>query len=442
MWNVEELFVLSDLHLAAERDAGLFQSDSELAECLLWILTETQDSVTVLAGDILDFLVLDSGSTKLDFDRLGDRTNSIIDHHAEVFDSLAALARSPRHRLVIMGGNHDPELIFPTVQEAIERRLGSNFASPTVRWLVQGEALRLCVGNAIVLVEHGNVLDPWNRINHSTLQSAFSLASRNLSDVSDYQPPAGSRLVLEVASEMRNSFGWIDYLKPETEAVLPLLWHFSTWKQRKLILNLADDYLSMKSFALVKKIGNARNPERLYRGEKEVENSEKDQAFKEWVRSVSEGERLTLGSNSKDTKLVEKLRSVSAQDSFFEIDQPDESVTDLQPVFDRGADLVIHGHTHAAKAYATAGGFYVNTGTWGRLLRLPMSYEDDAVWTSFLNRLLTNDVESFSRPTLARVQHLQNDLTTANLLEWRPPGPIILAARSFRDRQTAWQTAG
>jgi hypothetical protein len=208
-----------------------------------------------------------------------------------VFDALSGLAQSPSHRLVIMGGNHDPELIFPAVREAVERRLGVGFMNPGVCWLVHGEALRLRVGDAVVLAEHGNSLDPWNRIDHAALQSALSLASRNLSDVSDYQPPPGSRLVLEVVNVLRKDYGWVDCLKPETEAVLPLLWHFSTPAQRCLIFNLADEYLSMKVFA--HNLDKRRNPERLYKGEKEAEDSQKDRAFREWVDAVHEEERLT-----------------------------------------------------------------------------------------------------------------------------------------------------
>jgi UDP-2,3-diacylglucosamine pyrophosphatase LpxH len=440
MWDTKDLFVLSDLHLAAERDQGSFQSDAELSACLGWILRETCESLTVLAGDILDFLAVTNGNRKGSFDHLGDQTQSIIEHHPEVFEALTNLARSPHHQLVILGGNHDPELIFPTVQEALERRLGGDLSNPPVRWLVHGEALRVRVGEAVVLSEHGNALDPWNRINHAALQSAFSLASRNLSDVSDYQQPPGSRLVLEVLSQLRDSYHWVDCLKPETEAVLPLLWHFSTWKQRKLIFDLADDYLSMKVFALNKKIGNAHNPERLYKGEKETENSEKDRVFKEWIDAVYEQQRLTLGGERKEGKLINALRSVSARDTFFEVERPDESAKYLQPIFQSGADVVIHGHTHSAKACALEGGLYINTGTWAQLLRLPQSYETDETWKDFLNLLRKNDVESFRRPTFARVRSdSDRGVTTAALLEWRQQGPETLTSRQFSGRETGWR---
>jgi UDP-2,3-diacylglucosamine pyrophosphatase LpxH len=442
MWNVEELFVLSDLHLAAERNAGLFQSDAELAACLRWIFNDTRDSLTVLAGDVLDFLILTNGKTKVDLACLGDHTREIIEHHPEVFDALSELARSPRHQLVLMGGDHDSELIFPSVQETIELRLGSGLINPTIRWLVHGEALRVRVGEAVVLIEHGNVLDPWNRINHAALQSAFALVSRNLSAGDDYQPPLGSRLALEVLSQLRGSYQWIDCVKPETEAVLPLLWPFAS-RQQKSILSLAEEYLSDRDFALNKKIGNTRDPERLYKGEKEAENSTQEKVFEDWVREMSTQRRLTPFTGREEGKLIKTLRSVSARDTFFELERPGDSVKYLRPIFEGGTDLVIHGHTHSAKACVVDGGFYINTGTWGQLLRLPRSDDGDRAWQDFLSLLRKNDAECFRHPTLARVRRdPRQGVTAAALLEWQQNGPKTLAARRFSERQSGWQKDG
>jgi UDP-2,3-diacylglucosamine pyrophosphatase LpxH len=443
MWNVEDLFVLSDLHLAAERNAGLFQSDAGLAACLRWILTDTRDSLTVLAGDVLDFLILTNGRAKIDFAHLGDHTREIIEHHPEVFEALSELARSPRHQLVLMSGDHDSELIFPSVRETIELRLGGNFINPPVRWLVHGEALRLRVGEAVALIEHGNVLDPWNRTDHAALQRAFALDSRNLPGGDDYQPPLGRRLVLEVLNQLRGSYHWIDCLKPETEAVLPLLWHFASRQQQKLIISLAEDYLSIRDFALNKKIGNAPNPERLYEGEKEAENSTQDKAFKDWYDEIKDQQSQTPVAVKGEDKLIRKLRPVSARDTFFELERPGDTVKYLRPIFEGGTDLVIHGHTHSAKACAVDGGFYLNTGTWGQVLRLPRRDDGDRAWQDFLNLLRKNDAECLRCPTLARVRRdPRQGVTTTALLEWQQHGPKTLATRRFSDSQSGWQKDG
>lgn len=440
MWDVNEIFVLSDLHLAPERDTGLFQADAALADCLRWIGSESQNGLVVLAGDILDYLVPGNADTRFNANDLRTRTNDILEHHDEIFDALAELAASPDHPLVVLGGNHDPELIFPMVQETIERRLGIDSINPRIRWLVQGEALRLRVGSATVLVEHGNVLDPWNRINYGSLQGASSLASRNLFDAGDYQPPPGSRMVLEVMNKLCKDYPWVNLLKPETEAVVPLIWHFANWRQRQLLFDLADEYLSMKVVAFNQKVGNARHPERLYLGEKENEDSLTDRGFRDWVRATHEEERLVLGNGHKQKALINKLQLVSARDTFFDIDVADASVPYLAPVFDGGADLIIHGHTHSAKLYAASNGLYINTGTWGQLLSLPKSYDDNALWEKFLERLSKNEVASSTRPTLARVNYsTSGNSTSAALLEWQQPAPKVLAERHFTSRQTGWK---
>jgi UDP-2,3-diacylglucosamine pyrophosphatase LpxH len=435
MWNVEELYVLSDLHLSAERDTGTFQSDAELAECLRWILIETRYSLLVLAGDALDLLAPDDGDAETDFNRPAEQMRKIIEYHPQVFEALSNLARSPRHGLIIMSGDRDPELIFPSVQEVVERRLGTDLVGPAVRWVVHGEALHLKVGDAVVLVEHGSTLDPCNRINHVALQLAFSLTSRNLPDISEYRPPLGGRLALEVGRELRSDYPWVDCLKPETEATLPLLWHVASPGQRKSLLNLADEYLSMKAFAHNKK--NSHHPDKLYLGEKEAEDSPRERAFRGWVDAVYQQQSSTHATT--DDHLTEKLRAVSGQGTLFEVEKSGGSDKYLQPMFECGADLIIHGHTRAAKAYMVGRGLYLNTGTWGQFLRLPRSGQGNEAWQDFLRLLRENRVKSFRRPTLARVRHLPaKRVTTAALLEWQQPGAQVLCERRFTGRQTGW----
>jgi UDP-2,3-diacylglucosamine pyrophosphatase LpxH len=472
MSNVEDLFILSDLHLSARRGAGLFQADAELAACLGWILTNTRDSLIVLAGDVLDFLVLSDEDRERGFYDLGERTQEIISSHPEVFKALARLAQSRRHRMVIMGGDHDPELIFPTVQEAIENGLGIHFNNSTIRWLVQGEALRLRVGNAVVLIEHGNSLDPWNRINHSHLRGALSLASRNLLqpirrigqadgtldtsarsgafsyrllDGGDYELPLtlGGKLALAVVHELRDRYRWVDCLEPKTEAILPLLWPFASSTQQTHLLNLVDEYSNLRNKALNEKIGNLRKPERLYSGEKETARSPSDQALEAWAANAREQRRPASSNKQTGEPLIGGLKSISARDDFFEIGKPDDAAVYLRPQFEGGADLIIHGHTHSAKAVPLEGGLYVNTGTWGQLLHLPKSKESLETWQAFLGRLETNDVPSIRRPTFARVQHRKKqNVTTATLLEWQQPRPDALAERRFTDRLGGWRKEG
>lgn len=442
MWRSEEVFVLSDLHLAAENGQGLFQADAELAACLSWILSEASDSTVVLAGDVLDYLVLGEGEVAkdaADFKRVGTRTEGIVAHHPEVFSALAALAQSSRHQLVVLGGNHDPELVLPEAQTVFERRMGGILADPLVRWLVHGEALRLQVGPAVVSIEHGDILDNWNRIDHDALRSALSLVSRNLTDTHDYQQPPGSRLILEAVTELRGCFRWVDFLKPENEAVIPLVHHFASAKQKRLMLRLIDDYFSMKLAAIRKFVARKRSAARLYKAKAESETA-REKAFIKWVNEVKAKGRLTRANKPRSDKFIETLRQVFALDKFFEIDAPDEVSQDLHPLFENGANLVICGHTHSAKAHRLAGGLYLNTGTWGQLLRLPMSYDSDEMWQQFLEQLGSNTAEGFRRPTFAHLKHIPDkQLTQAALLQWQEPQPLALSAWKSDGPKRAWQ---
>lgn len=447
MWNVKELFVLSDLHLTTERNFGLFQADQELADCLDWVLKETEDSVIVLAGDFFDFLVPRTGNgdcrEKLNFEC---RTKQIIEHHPEVFQALTNLVQSGRHRLVVMGGDHDAELAFPEVQEAVERRLGVDFANPVIRWMVQGEGFNLSVGNAVTMIEHGNALSPWNRVDYASLQSDCALASRNLLPFARYERSLGDRLALEVMTPLMDKHRWIDWLKPATDITLPLLWPFGSISERDKISQLGDAYSSMREFAINRKLSNARTAELLYQGEREAETTRKDEIFEDWVRTAFRYVRTVQENNNQtdnireDPKLTEELPGISSRDDFFDTDKPDELVNYLEPIFESGTDLIIHGHTHSAKACLLKGGFYINTGTWGQLLQLPKSNQSEHDWSAFLNRLRTNDVSSLRRPTFARVKHApQQDVTIASLHEWKSAGPTSLATYKFSHRQTGWQ---
>src|SRR5262249_32884089 len=92
-----------------------------------------------------------------------------------------------------------------------------------LRWLTNGEGAFFNVGEANVLIEHGDQYDPWNWIDHEGLRRAICLASRNISYQNIYQSPPGSRLVVNRLHHLRNQFDWIETLQPLTPSILPLL---------------------------------------------------------------------------------------------------------------------------------------------------------------------------------------------------------------------------
>lgn len=449
MFNLKEVVVLSDLHMAAEANSGLFRADTELAACLQWILEQTKECTVILAGDVLDFLALNGDETIESFDLANaeSRCWAIIEHHPKVFDALAALVQSPDHQLTIMGGNHDPELIFPGVQSSFEKRIASTAKRPTLQWFVNGEAFKFQVGSAIVLVEHGDIIDDWNRIDRAALRSALSLSSRGLIHAHNYIPPPGSQLVLDFVTPLKKEFSWIDWLKPEREAVFPLLLEFTSFIQKGRLLRALDEYFWKLERSIVSKVRDRLNKESRFRalgGDNSGNDSiaSRRTQFKEWLLEQQRGDARTLFDSSA-SRLIERLRQVSAEDMFFETETADQSADDVKFLLEQGVDLIVNGHTHSAKAYRLGNGLYINTGTWASLLQLPMSYDNDEIWQKFLIKLRQNDVSPKSRPTFAHIAHNSSDgQTQAALLERTEHQPATLARYQFDSGSRTWRQIG
>src|SRR5205085_9372924 len=88
-------------------------------------------------------------------------------------------------------------------------------------FIFDGEAYQ--VGDA--LIEHGNRYDKWNQIYYDALRHIRSFQSRRQEVPEEYAfpPPPGSEMVRTVINPIKKEYAFIDLLKPETSAVLPIL---------------------------------------------------------------------------------------------------------------------------------------------------------------------------------------------------------------------------
>jgi UDP-2,3-diacylglucosamine pyrophosphatase LpxH len=457
MLTANDVIVLSDVHLAKKKGGTgqeLFQADEALERFLTWTLRNTRNTLVVLNGDIFDFLVVPEGyQYKLaveGFGHLQERTDAIIKDHPGVFNSLAKLTQSRHHQLAFTGGNHDPELAFPVVQQAIEKRLASPGCSNEipVRWLVHGEALSVHVGEARVLVEHGDVLDEWNRINRDALRSAVGLASRGILENHKYTTPPGTEIVVKYIDRLRKNYPWVEMLKPETEAVPWLLLHI-------IPLNELDEYVGVIE-RKVKVTGSgyltdiretyfdeaaryrAVSPRALARGVLSVRDS-----FGNMVNELRRKEIRLLTKKA----LIKKLRRIARTNTFFNVEELDAAIYDnLAFLILKGADLLVHGHTHSAKANRIRvttkdghrDGLYLNSGTWARLMVLPKHDDEEEVWSLFVDGLKRGEAASFERHTFVRVR-FDDRKTTASLCEWKDGGPETLAVYRFVPEQQVWE---
>lgn len=420
MWGVQDVIVLSDLHLSSDEPGqGLFGADRALEEFLLWVVEQTSPTTVVLNGDVFDFLFAKS-LPGLEPDRLERETDAIIESHRPVFAALGKVACSSRHSLVITSGNHDPELIFHGVRRKIEAALGANGHRPLVTWLVYGEALALTVGRARVLIEHGDRLDPWNEIDRNELNSAAILSSRGLTGYHEYVPPLGSQLVINHLLKLRGSYPWVELLKPEREAMLPLLLFLTSFKEKVEHAGVMNLYSAAEVNSRLTKLRRWNDPASQFRKQRGDGTSIGDK-IRAKVESLNRAR-----DEKKRAELVTQLQKAARKDTFFREDVPDgEYTADLEFLLRGRADLLIHGHTHSAKAYQLNGGMYFNSGTWARLLRLPEG-GDKAVWDNFLHSIESNNYEVLERPTFVRVTLDPDGDTRAALHLWPQEEPLAL----------------
>ena len=319
-------------------------------------------------------------------------------------------------------------------------RLAGTPFKPVTRWIVQGETLRIKIGNAQVLIEHGNLFDKFNRVDHNGLRELSSLVNRGFSVNPEnyYDPPFGSRIVLEHVAPIRGEFPWLDYLQPGAEAVYPLMREFTSIKQKASFLKTIQEALWTVSKDELTKFRAYKNPAVAFRGSDGDEDF-----FQEWLslEIKNQSEKRGLLVKATDIELIREL--ISNKKEVFSINTPDYSYESVAILLEHGASLVITGHTHKAKIYAVGKGLYINTGTWAQLLETPGRDESEAVWQKFIDNLRKGsgwEDNSFSRPTFASVEFDSDRmLTTASLMEWKDLEPKVLSKWVWDTQTSQWE---
>ena len=236
----QRVYVISDLHLGGappahpgERGFQLCTQVDALAAFIDQLAAQPvcpDDRVElVINGDFVDFLaeegpVAVAGGTpwspiKDDPKLARQLLLDIAGRNQSVFAALAALQRRG-HTLTLVLGNHDVELAFPAVRAALATLLGVP-PSGALRFFHDGEAYR--VGDA--LIEHGNRYDSFNVVDYDALRRVCALQSRGQAVPEELRLPApvGSQLVAELMNPIKRDYPFIDLLKPESTAAVPLL---------------------------------------------------------------------------------------------------------------------------------------------------------------------------------------------------------------------------
>lgn len=147
---------VSDSHIGGDPGCDGFESPAELEKLFLELADRDGPVELILAGDFFDFLQI--GSVPDGMDRASLTTSR--PEYAGLFAALRSFRSGEGNRVIYLPGNHDAEVWWnPRIQDALrEQGLVDEFAFSYLSTMKAGGKRR------IVYCEHGNQIDPQNRV--------------------------------------------------------------------------------------------------------------------------------------------------------------------------------------------------------------------------------------------------------------------------------------
>lgn len=374
--------IVSDLHLGPgttdSRFAGIedFYADAEWGAFLAREGAKGPTDV-VIAGDFIEFWQIatalhalprpedpsqpPSGPVLGADQAFGEAAiDLVIAAHRDVFRAIGRFVDSGDHRVIVIAGNHDADLLWPKVQLSIARAAGARDPSR----LVFLDAVAYVHGG--VYVAHGHELDAANRF--ATQHAPFGRDARGTCRL---QSNWGEVFVDLFYTETERQVPFIDNLYPENAAILwtvrdnPDLARDLGAAVRAVDMLRAAQGRGLNRDALGHLLQGAlgvtgeRGPEstghvldhvvdRLARGDRTIE------ALVGIVMEVA-----TNPAARTDVSNVEKLQKILFGDSM------ENTAGTIAERYD--ADIVVLGHTHSVGGFAKQlrdGAYYANTGSW------------------------------------------------------------------------------
>jgi UDP-2,3-diacylglucosamine pyrophosphatase LpxH len=430
--------VLSDVHISPPGPLASFHAGDKLASLLARLRSDHGVDTLVLAGDVFDFLALPTATATMHPEQVPAFVSqalsdvSQIDWGKQIFDALGALAVAGT-QIVVIPGNHDPELAHPDVPAILRARCGLAVDDRRLDVYLGSGPWRTAAGVLEVVIGHGHRGDPWNDID-----PAMVLHHATTNPPLPLQLPLGSRLVVGAMRAFRDQYTFVDALKPEMPGVA-------------LLLAYLDPTLAMKHLPGVATFG-ARAwvgglQRRLQRGPtlpagppaaRSAPQPPSDidllaaalfdalaaaertpgtiAAVEGWLAGHGASAAGTLASHGGGRFLLRAaLRLLGRNGTAFDqarVDDADEAIIAEHLPSGCGARVVIAGHTHAARQIRLdADRTYINTGTWTDLIPWPpLGADDDA-------KRFIDDLEANNIPVLRRLTWALIDEHGAQLLD-------------------------
>ncbi|MEZ5352400.1 MAG: metallophosphoesterase [Bryobacteraceae bacterium] len=398
----DELYAVSDLHLGGEDRFPIFTEAAGKAFRAFCerIGKTTKRTAFVVNGDLVDFLA-EKDARYFDPSSAADKLGRIAGDRAfkPVFEGLSAITASPHCHMAITIGNHDIELALPWVQEKLVSLVAASAeARARVTLSLDGTGYRCKVGGTRVVCIHGNDVDYWNLNDYEAIRRAKRRRNFGAAPL-EWVPNAGTKLVVDVMNQLKREYSFVNLLKPEIPAVVPILvaldpaieglarsaaqiagklaWDFSRHKAD--LLGETPTLRSEPDEALLA-MHQAAQPFQSQRSAAEI-LTETERRFEEqvdpyslasdadeqlgYIRSAYEWFR---GNPSEAAR--EALERLAGEKSF-EMGHEDAQAKALDQLIGAGASVVIAGHTHLERSHGRKdGGWYLNSGTWTQLMRV------------------------------------------------------------------------
>lgn len=502
------IFVTSDWHLGGDPDdlpnqligTQICRSAEQITEFIDWVGSESSEfsGVTeiVINGDMVDFLSPDSDfgvkEWIADEDEAIERLDRIIERSRGAaargpFESLREFLAKPTTELTISIGNHDLELSLPRVRRHLAGVLGN---SSRLRFVYDGEP----IVRGRLLIEHGNRYDPWNVVDHSRLRQERSHIARGFSvDESDrdtkfFRPPAGTYLVVHGINSVLAKYPFINLIKPENEAAIPLL--LTMEPKLRGILNIVLGLAPVTLWRLFRgRREDSSTPARPgnLTGARSVSNiGSIDAALNEmlgddaelfppppqvvpmsganvtnritalWNKSrevyASIAERLNLSTLAAEAVDEQKFRQLEIAFQKLEGDRTFDPSRESAGYLDAAIamlntekfDVVVFGHTHLPKKIEVAregksAGIYINAGTWAGVIRLPgkvceASIDGRIARRGFLEDMATHKIYPYLFTCLgyAEVEITGETITSSELCSFTSADPRAASMTEYR----------
>jgi UDP-2,3-diacylglucosamine pyrophosphatase LpxH len=208
--------VISDLHLGSGQPPGSlnpfesFYQDEKLVELLRYYSTdfyEDEDIELIIAGDLYDLLAVrvDGKFPERITEKLAlEKLRLCIAGHPKVHAALRDFVRTPRKRITILPGNHDWELVFWRVQEALREAIAGSRVDARVQFVSDRERYEFDG----VQIHHGMQLEA---VNYHNFREPILRPRRGEPTLNI---PWGSIFILKVITRFKEQRPYVDKVRP------------------------------------------------------------------------------------------------------------------------------------------------------------------------------------------------------------------------------------